>query len=102
MTATRNGRYTQGAQAAQITAIGDSLDRIETVLNTYIARQSAYIEALRTEAEAEHARMSASITSSEKNILILEHEAKISNRLLAAFTAIASVIAAAVGINAKQ
>ena len=97
MAATRNGRYTLGAQAAQIDNIAESVKRIETTLNAHMAEEREFLERMRTEIADLHAQSEAAITSVRERVIGLEHDARIANRIQMTFTAIGSVIAGLVG-----
>jgi len=95
----RNGRYNAGAQAAQIESIAASVARIETTLITYIREQREHVEQLTTDADKTHAEMRQSITAAEKDIISIQHDTRISSRLQAGLTLLASALAAWVGVT---
>lgn len=97
MAGTRNGRYTLGAQAAQIDGIAESVKRIEAALNAHVAEEREYLERMRTEIVDLHAQSEAAITSVRERVIGLEHDTHVANRVQATFTTIGSVIAGIVG-----
>ena len=97
MAGTRNGRYTLGAQSAQIDGIAESVTRIETALNAHMAEEREYLERMRTEIAGLSALNEAAITSVRERVIGLEHDAHVANRVQATFSAIGSIIAGLVG-----
>ena len=99
MTATRNGRYMLGAQAAQIEAIAASVARIEDTLIPYIKEQREHVERLTADADKTHAEMKLSITAAEKDIITIQNDARISSRLQAGLTLLLTTLAAWWGVR---
>ena len=99
MTATRNGRYMLGAQAAQIESIAASVARIEDTLITYIKEQREHVERLTADADKTHAEMKLSITAAEKDIITIQNDARISSRLQAGLTLLLTTLAAWWGVR---
>ena len=102
MAVTRNGRYNAGVQAAQIESIVASVARIEATLITYIKEQREHVERLTADADKTHAEMKLSITAAEKDIITIQHDARISSRLQAGLTLLLSALAAWLGVSLKQ
>ena len=100
--AARNGRYNAGAQSAQIESIAASVARIEDTLITYIREQREHVKQLTADADKTHAEMRQSITDAEKDIIAIQHDAKISSRLQAGLTLLLSALAAWLGVSLKQ
>ena len=99
MAATRNERYNAGAQAAQIESIAASVARIEATLITYIKEQREHVEQLTADSDKTHAEMKLSITDAEKDIIAIQHDAKISSRLQAGLTLLLTTLAAWWGVR---
>ena len=97
MAGPRNGRYTLGAQAAQMEAIAASVTRIEYALNSHISEERDYLERMRKDIAGLSALNEAAIIAVRERVIGLEHDARIANRVQATFTAIGSVIAGIVG-----
>ena len=99
MAVTRNERYNAGAQSAQIESIAASVARIESTLTIYIREQREHVERLTADADKTHAEMKLSITAAEKDIITIQHDARISSRLQAGLTLLMTTLAAWWGVR---
>ena len=91
--AARNGRYTLGAQAAQIEAIAASVARIEAALSAHITEDREWREATRRDLILFREQVDKDVVNVRERVIGLEHDARITNRAQASFTAIVGTVA---------